>query len=80
MTFSLRRMLALSGLVVVSALALFVYQAYSVTLYRSQYLSGWVLFAAVVFLAAYNVLKKMPFLPLGSSATWLQLHILVSVL
>ncbi len=75
MTFSLRRMLALSGLLVVSVLTLFVYQAYSVTLYRSQYLSGWVLFAVIVFLAVYNVRKKLPFLPLGSSATWLQLHI-----
>ncbi len=43
-------------------------------------LSGVVLLALVVFLALYNVRKKLSFLPLGSSATWLQLHIYVGLL
>jgi hypothetical protein len=42
-----------------------------------DYLSGWALSLAIVFLAAYNVRKKLPFLPLGSSETWLQWHIYV---
>ena len=29
----------------------------------------------MLFLALYNVRKKLPFLPLGSSESWLQLHI-----
>lgn len=37
--------------------------------------SGWLLLGLVVFLASYNLRKKLPFLPLGSSSTWLQLHI-----
>lgn len=39
------------------------------------YLTGWGLFAVILFLAAYNGRKKLPFLPLGKSETWLQLHI-----
>jgi hypothetical protein len=54
-----------------------VYQAYSFTLFRTQYLSGWSLLLAIVFLAAYNVRKKLPFLPLAASSTWLQFHIYV---
>ena len=30
--------------------------------------SGWILLSLVVFLALYNVRKKLPLLPLGSSA------------
>jgi hypothetical protein len=76
-SFAARRLFNLWALVIASVVALFVFQAYSVTLSRSQYLSGWFLLAAVVFLAAYNVRKKLPFLPLGSSAAWLQFHIFV---
>jgi hypothetical protein len=39
------------------------------------FLTGWVLFAAMLVLALYNVRKKLPFLPLGNSETWLQIHI-----
>ncbi len=38
-------------------------------------LSGWLLLTLIIFLAAYNLRKKLPFLPLGSSAAWLQFHI-----
>jgi hypothetical protein len=43
-------------------------------------LSGWLLFGTILFLAAYNLRKKLPFLPLGSSSTWLQFHIHVGLL
>ena len=39
------------------------------------FLSGWVLLAGMFVLALYNVRKKLPFLPLGKSETWLQIHI-----
>src|SRR5947208_12278441 len=38
-------------------------------------LTGWVLFAAMALLAVYNARKKMPFLPLGSSEAWMQVHV-----
>jgi hypothetical protein len=39
------------------------------------YLNGWVLLAGMFVLAIYNIRKKIPFLPLGKSETWLQIHI-----
>ncbi len=44
------------------------------------FLTGWALLAACVFLALYNLRKRLPFLPLGSSRTWLQLHAYVGYL
>lgn len=39
--------------------------------------SGYVLLGSVLFLACYNLRKKVDFLPLGRSATWLQFHLYV---
>ena len=41
----------------------------------ASFLSGWLLVAAFVLLAAYNARKKIPVAPLGASAGWMQLHI-----
>jgi hypothetical protein len=38
-------------------------------------LSGWVLMAVMILLALYNMRKRLPFLSLGSSEAWLQIHI-----
>ena len=38
-------------------------------------LTGWALLAGMFVLTIYNVRKKLPFLPLGKSETWLQIHI-----
>jgi hypothetical protein len=48
-------------------------------LVASSFTTGYLLIAAVLFLALYNVRKKLPFLPIGTSATWLQWHIYVGV-
>jgi hypothetical protein len=45
----------------------------------SSVITGYLLIASVLFLALYNLRKKLPFLPLGKSATWLQLHLYVGV-
>jgi len=39
------------------------------------FLTGWVLLAGMFVLTIYNARKKLPFLPLGKSETWLQIHI-----
>lgn len=44
------------------------------TLRHMAALTGWALLAVCLFLTAYNARKKLPFLPLGNSRTWLQLH------
>jgi len=45
------------------------------TLPNYAYLTGWALLAGMFVLTIYNVRKKLPFLPLGKSETWLQIHI-----
>ncbi len=39
------------------------------------FLTGWALLAGIFVLTIYNVRKKLPFLPLGKSETWLQIHV-----
>ena len=46
---------------------------------RHAYLSGWVLFAAMLFLTFFNLRKRVPFLRLGSASFWLQLHLYVGI-
>jgi hypothetical protein len=49
------------------------------TLGSPTFTTGYVLLTAVLFLALYNIRKKLPFLPLGSSAAWLQWHLYVGM-
>jgi hypothetical protein len=44
------------------------------SLSSSAFTTGYLLLAAILFLAMYNIRKKLPFLPLGSSTAWLQWH------
>jgi hypothetical protein len=71
-----------NSIVLVAAAALFVWAhgAFRGRLGRLDYLTGWALLAVIVFLALYNGRKKLPFLPLGNSETWLQIHIYVGYL
>lgn len=46
---------------------------------RTSYATGYLLFGVIFTLAAYNVRKRLPGLPLGSSANWLQLHIYLGI-
>ena len=39
------------------------------------FISGWTLFGLILLLTAYNLRKKLPFLPVFTSAQWLQFHI-----
>jgi hypothetical protein len=48
---------------------------WSVRLYRTPFITGWILLILLALLAAYTLRKKVPFLPLGSTSTWLQIHI-----
>jgi hypothetical protein len=40
-----------------------------------SYFTGWLLLVSLLFLAAFQIRKKLPAPPMGSAATWLQLHI-----
>jgi len=41
--------------------------------------TGYLLLGGLLFLAMYNLRKKLPVLPLGSSSTWLQWHLYVGL-
>ena len=70
-----RRLIATAFLVLLSALVVVNWQTYAPVMRGLPYLTGWLLFVLMVVLAAYNVRKKLPFLPLGTSESWLQFHI-----
>jgi hypothetical protein len=45
----------------------------------SAFTTGYMLLSAVLFLALYNLRKRLPFLPLGSSTAWMQWHVYVGL-
>lgn len=49
------------------------------SLARTAFATGYVLYGAVVFLAAYQLRKKLPGMPLGTSRGWLQAHLVVAI-
>jgi len=50
------------------------------TLGHSSFVTGYLLMGCIVFLAAFNLRKKLPFLPaIGSASFWMQLHIYVGL-
>lgn len=70
----------LALLIALAVVLIIANQIASSTLERAPALTGWTLFALIIGLALYNVRKKLPFLPLGSSATWLHIHIYAGLL
>ena len=70
-----------NGFLTVAALALLALwlRAKHRNLESTAFTTGYLLLAAVGFLALYNIRKKLPMLPLGSSATWLQCHLYVGM-
>ena len=64
----------LFALIIATAAALWLNRNYN-TLPNYAFLTGWALLAGMFVLTIYNVRKKLPFLPLGKSETWLQIHI-----
>ncbi|MDB6022536.1 MAG: hypothetical protein JWQ04_2393 [Pedosphaera sp.] len=74
-SFRQQRFLGVTFLLLSSAAILAAYQRYGPQFPRLSYLSGAVLFAVMLVLALYNGRKKLPFLPLFTSETWLQFHI-----
>ena len=46
---------------------------------RHAYLSGWALFAAMLFLTFFNLRKRVPFVRIGRASFWMQLHLYVGI-
>jgi len=74
-SFAMRRGWWLLALAAGSAAAMWAHAAFLPRLPRLTYLSGWALFLLMLILTCFNARKKLPFLPLLSSAAWLQFHI-----
>jgi hypothetical protein len=74
-SFARQRTLGLFLLLAGSAATLAAYLHYGPRYPRLSYLSGAALFLVMVILTLYNGRKKLPFLPLGTSESWLQFHI-----
>lgn len=64
----------------IAIFVVYVFTAMQTALVNSAFYSGWFLAGLVVLLASYNLYKKVPFLPLGSSTTWMQIHIYAGLL
>lgn len=80
MRFSTRRRVRNTLLTIVAVLAAILWvRKETDSLARATYLTGYVLYAAIGVLALYNVRKKLPMLPLGTSASWLQFHIYLGI-
>ena len=72
---SKRRAYGLAVLGIASAIGFLVYTIYALSLWRTDYATGWALLMLLVALTAFNVRKKLPVVPLGSSTLWLQVHV-----
>jgi hypothetical protein len=60
--------------IALTAVLLVFLKIYGIPLYRMQVWSGWILFTLILLLLIYNIRKKLPMLPLGRAAFWLQCH------
>ncbi|MEX0643206.1 MAG: hypothetical protein WD468_10925 [Pirellulales bacterium] len=78
-SFVQRRVRNVGALMVALAGIWLLVRAQERNLGASAFTTGYLLLAAVLFLALYNVRKRLPFLPLGSSAAWLQWHLYVGL-
>lgn len=67
-------------LLLASAGVVTVYLVFAPSVRRLAYLSGWLLLLVMLVLTAYNGRKKLPFLPLATSRSWLQFHIYAGLL
>lgn len=76
-----RRRRIIHGLITLAAIALVAWLLWLQhrQLGRTSFSSGYLLLTLVVVLAAYNVRKKLPQLPIGTSATWMQVHIYMGI-
>lgn len=74
-TFRRRRIIGISAALVLATLFFVAYRKLNDNLVNTANCSGLLLFGFILFLAAYNGRKRITFLPLGSSATWLQFHL-----
>ena len=78
-SFAARRVRNFTILLAALAILAWWVRAEQQELESTAFMTGYLLLAAVAFLALYNIRKHLPFLPLGSSAAWLQWHLYIGM-
>ena len=79
-TFAERRRVAILLTVLAALVVLAFYWARAHSLNRTAFFTGWLLLSVMMVLTAYNLRKKLSFLPILRSATWLQIHLYLGLL
>lgn len=74
---SARRTFAVALLLVASLVYLWLDYALKSSFQPAAQISGTLLFCLLLFLAFFNARKKLPFIPLLTATTWMQVHIYV---
>lgn len=75
MNLKQRRNINILGFVITAIIMIAIHRRIQISLLDVSIYTGWTLFILMIFMASYNIRKKLTFLPLGSSSFWLQLHI-----
>jgi hypothetical protein len=79
-SFSARRVRNVCFTVLSIAILAVIVYAQNQSLMRSSFTTGYLLIGSIVFLASFNLRKKLTFLPaIGSAAFWMQIHIYVGL-
>lgn len=73
-TSRLRAALVWLTALIIFALLFLEAQRAQISLESAETITGWWLFAVMIFLALFNVRKKLSMVPLGNASTWLLLH------
>ncbi len=79
-TITKKRSIKLSVLLFIVLLVFAANQYYINSLKTPAFLTGWFMFALILFLLFLNGRKKLSFLPIGSAYVWTQLHIYAGLL
>lgn len=72
---AIRRFGFIAALLAASVAAVVLHEAARAMYPHLVYITGWGLLALMLILTGYNARKKIPFLPLLKSSTWLQIHL-----
>ena len=75
MTFAARRWRNIAATALVAGILVGAHAVYDSALYHGAFLSGWLLLVTILLLTLFGARKKVTMLPIGSSSTWLQVHV-----
>lgn len=79
-SFTYRRTVSLVCTLFIVVIIMLIWFVNEATIGGRGFVSGWTLCGMIIFLTLYNLRKKCPYLPLGSSSLWMQIHIYCGIL